>query len=163
MKKYFTKKNIFVTLAIIFVVIQFIRPGKNTGEVYGENDITKSVNVPEEVKNVLAVACYDCHSNHTNHMWYENIQPIGWWIANHINEGKRELNFSEFNSYKDKRKAHKFEEIGEMVGEGEMPMESYTWIHGNAKLNEEQARLIINWAALCQQQYKQGEHEGESH
>lgn len=90
-------------------------------------------------------------------MWYENIQPIGWWIANHINEGKRELNFSELNSYKDKRKSHEFEEIGEMVGEGEMPMESYTWIHGNAKLNDEQARLLINWAALCQQQYKREE------
>ena len=154
MKKYLTKKIIFRSLIVVLLVIQFIRPSKNVGEAFGPDDVTKTVNVPEDVKNILVASCYDCHSNHTNHMWYENIQPIGWWIANHINEGKRELNFSEFNSYKDKRKAHKFEEIGEMVGEGEMPMESYTLIHGNAKLNEEQKRLLINWATMCHEQIK---------
>lgn len=154
MKKYFTRRIILRTLAAIFIVIQFFRPAKNEGEAFGQNDITKSVNVPEEIKSILVASCYDCHSNHTDHMWYENFQPVGWWIANHINEGKRELNFSEFNNYKDKRKAHKFEEIGEMVSDGEMPMSSYTLIHGKAKLNEEQKRLLINWASMCHEQIK---------
>lgn len=164
MKKYFTKRNVLVTLSVIFVVIQFIRPSKNLGEAFGPDDITNTVSVPEEVKKVLVASCYDCHSNHTNHMWYENIQPIGWWIANHINDGKRHLNFSVYNTYKDKRKAHKFEEIGEMISEGEMPMTSYTLIHGDAKLNEEQKRLVINWAAMGQAKFKQPEEqEEESH
>ena len=108
MKKYFKLKNILLTLLVIFIVIQFIRPDKNIGESFGPNDISQSVEVPENVKNILVTSCFDCHSNKTNHMWYENIQPIGWWIGNHIKEGKSELNFSEFNTYKDKRKAHKF-------------------------------------------------------
>ncbi len=165
MKKYFTKKNILYTLVILFITIQFFRPAKNTGEAFGPDDVTKTVNVPEDVKNILMTSCYDCHSDNTNHMWYENIQPIGWWISNHINEGKRELNFSVFNIYKDKRKAHKMEEIGEMVSSDEMPMSSYTLIHGNAKLNEEQKRLLINWASMCHGQIKQTlpEEKEESH
>ena len=154
MKKYFTKKNILLTLAVILVIIQFIRPAKNLGQAFGPDDITKTMNVPEDVKAILVASCYDCHSDFTNHMWYENIQPIGWWIGNHISDGKRHLNFSIYNTYKDKRKAHKFEEIGEMVSSDEMPMSSYTLVHGNAKLNEEQKRLLINWATMGYEQIK---------
>lgn len=154
MKKYLKLKNILLTLVGIFGIMQFIRPEKNSGEAFGPNDITQAVNVPEDVKNILVASCYDCHSNSTNQMWYENIQPIGWWIANHIKEGKRELNFSEFNTYKDKRKAHKFEEIGEIVSAKEMPISSYTLIHGNAKLSDEQIKLVINWAAQGQQRFE---------
>ncbi len=153
MKKYFTKRIILRSLLVILIVIQFIRPAKNSGEAFGPKDITNSVNIPEDVKNILIASCYDCHSNYTDHMWYENIQPIGWWIGNHINEGKRELNFSEFHDYSDKHKAHKFEEIGEMVSDDAMPMSSYTWMHGNAKLNDEQKRLVINWATKGHEQF----------
>lgn len=144
------------TLLVILIIIQFIRPSKNSGEAFGENDVTKSLNVPEDVKAILANSCFDCHSDHTNHMWYENIQPVGWWISNHINEGKGELNFSKFNTYTDKRKAHKFEEIGETVSADEMPMSSYTWMHRHAKLNDEQKLLLINWATIGQEKFKQG-------
>lgn len=154
MKKYLTRKIILRTLLIVLILIQLIRPSKNFGQAFGSDDITKSVNVPEDVKNILVAACFDCHSDHTNHMWYENIQPVGWWIANHISEGKRHLNFSAFNTYTNKRKAHKLEEIGETVAGNEMPMSSYTWIHGNAKLNDEQKRLLIDWAAAGQKQYE---------
>lgn len=154
MKKYFKLKNILLILLVIFIVIQFIRPDKNFGEAFGPNDITQSVSVPEEVKNILVTSCFDCHSNKTNHMWYENIQPIGWWIGNHIKDGKDELNFSEFNTYKDKRKAHKFEEIGEMVSDKEMPLESYTLIHSDTKLSDEQIALLINWATQGQQRFE---------
>src|ERR1700758_1613083 len=94
---------IFITLLII---IQFIRPSKNTGEVYTANDISHSVNVPADVKNILEKACNDCHSNNTVYPWYTNVQPFGWWINHHVNEGIHELNFSEFNTYKLRRKLH---------------------------------------------------------
>lgn len=157
MKKYLTRKIILRTLLIILVLIQFIRPSKNSGEAFGANDITKSVNVPDEVRNVLVTSCFDCHSDHTNHMWYENIQPIGWWIGNHISEGKKHLNFSIFNTYSDKRKAHKLEEIGETVASGEMPMDSYTSVHGKAKLTDEQKRALIDWASSAQKQFEKSE------
>lgn len=157
MKKYFTKKIILRSLLVILILIQFIRPSKNPGEAFGPEDVTKAINVPEDIKNILVTSCFDCHSDHTNHMWYENIQPLGWWIGHHISEGKQHLNFTVFNTYKDKRKAHKFEEIGEMVASDEMPMLSYTLVHGNAKLTAEQKRALIDWAAIGQKLYQKEE------
>lgn len=158
MKQFFkSPKKIALVCLIIFLVIQFIRPARNTGSAFGGDDITHSVNVPENVKSILVASCYDCHSDHTEHMWYENIQPLGWWIGNHISEGKRELNFSVFNTYKDKRKAHKFEEIAEMVEKDEMPMSSYTIVHSSAKLSKEQKDLLIQWAKAGQEQFKVAE------
>jgi hypothetical protein len=63
-----------------------------------------------------------------------------------VNEGKRELNFSEFEGYSLKRKLHKLKEIKEQLEEGEMPMSSYTLIHSEAKLSPEQKELLIKWA-----------------
>lgn len=79
-------------------------------------------------------------------MWYESIQPLGWWIADHIHEGKEELNFSEFASYSTKKQIHKLDEVIEMIEDGEMPLESYTYVHGEAKLNPQQKDKLIDWA-----------------
>jgi hypothetical protein len=148
MKKWTWKKKIFVSLCSVFVVIQFFRPARNEGTAYGENDYTQAINVPEDIKKIVEVSCFDCHSNKTNYKWYHNIQPFAWWMNHHVEEGKGELNFSEFKTYKDRRKRHKLEETGEMVEEGEMPMDSYLWMHDEAKLNEAQKKQLIEWAQI---------------
>lgn len=134
----------FRCLLLAFVIIQFIRPTRNNGQVHGENDLTKVVNVPENVELILQDMCYDCHSNGTTYPWYTNIQPIGWWMQDHVDEGKDELNFSEFKTYEPGRQAHKLEECMEMIEEGEMPLKSYTWTHGS--LDENQKRILVEWA-----------------
>lgn len=139
-------KKIIIVLGIILVLIQFYQPDLNDGVALGENDITQTVSVPDDVMQILKTSCFDCHSNHTDYPWYNKIQPVGIWLANHVNEGKRELNFSEFNKYKAKRKRHKLEEMVKEIKEHEMPLSSYTIIHKNAILTNEQAQILINWA-----------------
>ncbi len=151
MKKIFQKilskkKQILLSLFILLVVIQFIRPERNTGNAYTPNDITHFSTVSPDVKIILEVSCYNCHSNHTIYPWYTNVQPVGWWLASHVNEAKDEVNFSEFNSYRIKRKIRKFHEITEQLEEGDMPLNTYLWIHGNAKLNAAQSKLLQDWA-----------------
>ncbi|MGZ4117789.1 MAG: heme-binding domain-containing protein [Bacteroidia bacterium] len=121
--------------------MQFIRPAKNTGRLDTENAIYSS----QKVGALLETACYDCHSNNTNYPWYTNIQPIGWWMNHHVNKGKRELNFSEFESYTLKRKLRKLSKIKKEVEEGDMPLSSYTLIHSEAKLSSDQKELLIKW------------------
>ncbi|MBL7883099.1 MAG: heme-binding domain-containing protein [Bacteroidia bacterium] len=140
------KRKLILALVAIIVLIQFIRPAKNIGQSYGENDITTVVTTSTEVKNILEKSCFDCHSNNTNYPWYNNIQPIAFWLADHVNEGKDELNFSEFKNYKLKRQDHKLEEIIEMVEENEMPLSSYTITHENAKLSDFEKETLIKWA-----------------
>jgi hypothetical protein len=67
-------------------------------------------------------------------------------MQHHVDEGKEELNFSEFKTYKPKRQKHKLEEIAEQVNEHEMPLSSYTLIHKNAVLTPEQNVALVNWA-----------------
>lgn len=138
-------RKILIGLLFVLVVIQFIRPAKNQG-----NDQSKHINtlypMPDDVKQILAVACDDCHSNNTRYPWYNNFQPIAWWLADHVKDGKRHLNFSELAGRRTALQYHKMEEVVEMVDEGEMPLKSYTLTHGDAKLSTDQRKKIIAWA-----------------
>lgn len=146
------KKKFFYAIIVVLLGLQMVRPEKNLGEVYGNDDIAHSVSVPADVRNILEKACNDCHSNNTVYPWYNNIQPVGWWLAHHVNEGKEELNFSIFNTYKLRRKLHKLEEIAEQVKKGEMPMDSYTWTHSNAKLNDAEKQILVSWSLTAKAQ-----------
>ena len=110
------------------------------------NDITTKYAVPENVHAVLKRSCLDCHSNNTEYPWYNNIQPVAWFLDHHVQEGKGELNFNEFATYSPKKARHKMEEVGKAVTEGWMPLDSYLWIHHDAKLSSEEAKLLADWA-----------------
>lgn len=139
-------KKVGIALAAMLVILQFIRPTRNGSWEKSEDDISLAINVPGDVYQILNTSCYDCHSNHTTYPWYTNIQPLGLWMQHHVDEGKAELNFSEFKTYTLKRQKHKLEEIAEQVNEHEMPLSSYTLIHKNASLSPEQMTLLTNWA-----------------
>ena len=126
-------KNIGLALLAVLVLIQFIPTAKNSGEALGQNDIAHVVNMPADIQEILKESCNDCHSNHTDYPWYSKIQPVGFWLNHHVDEGKGELNFSEFATYKKKRQLHKLDEIVEMIEEHEMPLSSYTLIHSDAQ------------------------------
>lgn len=139
-------KVILMIVIIAFIAIQFIRPEKNSGEEIAANQITAKYQASQEVQRILQVSCYDCHSNTTHYPWYSNIQPVAWWLEDHIVEGKEELNFSTFMEYPVWRQYKKFKEIGKEVKDGDMPMASYTLVHRDAVLSADQKLLIQNWA-----------------
>jgi len=143
MKKFF--KRFFLFLLIVFVVIQFFRPAKNKSEGISPNDISTKYTIPQDVLASLKTSCYDCHSNNTRYPWYNNIQPVAWWLAGHIKDGKKDLNFSEFTSYRIGKQYAKLEQINDLVKKEEMPLESYTWIHKDAILNQQQKLAIASW------------------
>jgi Haem-binding domain len=152
MKVFF--KRFFMLLLVALVAVQFIRPAKNISTTASNNGIEKKYAIPTEVSTILKTSCYDCHSNNTAYPWYNNIQPVASYLANHVNEGKRELNFDEFATYRIGRQYKKLEEISSEIEEGEMPMTSYTLIHGNAKLNDNQKKAVYNWVAVCRDSIK---------
>ena len=139
--------KIFLVLAALLLLSQFIRPERNESDdrTY---DISTKYTVPADVNHVLQVACNDCHSNKTTYPWYANMQPVAWWLNDHVIDGKRHLNFSEFTKRPLAIQYHKFEEIVEMVEEKEMPMKEYTdlGMHPDANLTNDQRELIVSWA-----------------
>jgi len=132
-------------LLALLILAQLYRPTRNVSNDQ-TNHVSTKYPVPAAVEAILKPACYDCHSNLTRYPWYAEIQPVGAWLANHMHEGKRELNFSEFTKRKLAVQNHKFEEIIEIVKEGDMPLNSYTWTHGDAKLSEQQRQTLVSWA-----------------
>ena len=139
-------KKVLIVLLVVFIIIQFFRPKKNVQTTISSNDIVAHMAVPVNVQNILYKACYDCHSNNTTYPWYAEVQPAAWWLDDHIKEGKKELNFSEFASFRLRRQFHKLEEITEVVKDKEMPLESYTVIHSDADLTQEERETLVSWA-----------------
>jgi len=127
------------------VAIQFIQPARNKSGQVLPTDITKTVNIPDEVADIFENSCYDCHSNNTRYPWYVHIQPMGWIMASHIRKGKAELNFSEFGSYTLRRQVTKLKTIEGSIKDGSMPLSSYTIMHTDAKLSKEDKALVIDW------------------
>jgi hypothetical protein len=133
-------------IGVAVVGVQFIRPAKNASSVNFEYEIGKQFTVPTDIRTALEEACYNCHSNNTNYPWYAEVQPVGWWLDRHIVQGKREVNFSEFSSYRPRRQYRKLKDIAEQVEKGEMPLPSYVLMHSEASLTPEQKSFLIQWA-----------------
>jgi len=137
-------KKIFIGLLIVLVAIQFIHPTKNlSGDT--QNDISTLYPMPDSVKLIVNKACADCHSKKTNYPWYAKIQPIDFWLENHVKDGKRHFNFNEFASYRIGKQNKKLEECIEQIKEGEMPLSSYTLIHKEAILTEAEKNILMNF------------------
>lgn len=145
-------KKILLGILVLLIIAQFFQPSKNSGSATGDLDIAHTVQVPDTVMSLLKVACYDCHSNHTRYPWYSHITPVNWWLKNHIDEGKAHLNFTDFNKGTYRRKMKKLEETGELTEKHAMPISSYLWIHKDARLNDAQRKLIVDWTDTARQQ-----------
>lgn len=145
-------KIVLIIVIIAFIIIQFIRPTKNAGEEIAASQITAVQQVPDNVQQILKVSCYDCHSNTTRYPWYSKIQPVAWFLDDHIVEGKKEVNFSIFATYPAYRRYKKFKEIQKQIKDDEMPLFSYTILHRGAVLSADQKSTLITWAANAQKE-----------
>jgi len=103
------------------------------------------------VKAILENNCYDCHSNKTEYPWYAEVAPVSFWLHDHIEEGNEHFNVSKWESYSDKKKDHKLDELIEEVLAGEMPLEFYTMLHGS--ISETEKEELVTWAKKARQNY----------
>ena len=145
-----TVKKIIVILLLILICIQWIPSTQNTSDIIPETDFLKVYDAPTRESTILIISCYDCHSNNTEYPWYSKIQPAAWYLEDHIKEGKDELNFNEWDTYSSRRKNSKLRSIIKQIEGGEMPLESYTLIHGGARLDSTAVKEIIGYMESLQ-------------
>jgi hypothetical protein len=145
-------RKILIVVLVIFLAIQFIRPERNNGEMSGPHDITHYMKVPDTVMHMLKTSCYDCHSNQTVYPWYVNLNPIGLWLKYHIDDGKTAINFSDLSGFSKKKLDHRMKDITEQMETKEMPLTSYTFIHGYAKLDSNQIQMIKEWTVAARKE-----------
>lgn len=151
------RKKILFGIAAFFLIIQIplFTPERNETDAEPEYDIATAYDVPMDILMHLYNSCYDCHSNYTReYPWYYHIQPVSWWMNLHIQQAKKELNFSEFANYAPEKATRKFEEIQEMMEEKKMPLKSYLIMHQDAKLSPEEYRDLTEWAIRMQEELR---------
>jgi len=139
-------KTIGWLLLIVLVAIQFFHPTKNIHEGDQPNAISKKFQVSADVRIILDKACMDCHSNNTRYPWYNNIQPVAWWLNDHIIDGKKELNFDEFANRRPRFQYRRMQQTIDLVKKEEMPLDSYTWTHKDAILSDDEKTKLYDWA-----------------
>jgi mono/diheme cytochrome c family protein len=76
-------------------------------------------------------ACFDCHSNETRWPGYASIAPMSWLIQNDVNNGRRHMNFSEWQLPQEHA-----DDAAEQIREKEMPLPHYLWLHPESKLTD---------------------------
>ena len=138
-------KIIAIIALVVLVGIQFVPTERNQSDVVPITDFMLVNNVPNDIKNTLQLSCYDCHSNNTQYPWYNKVQPIAWFLEEHIKEGKSELNFNKWDSLSNRRKKSKLKSIISQIEDDEMPLSSYTLIHNNVILSETKKKNIIQY------------------
>ncbi|MDY3316866.1 heme-binding domain-containing protein [Riemerella anatipestifer] len=138
-------KKVALALFAIGIILQFFQIDKTNPAVNQGMDFTQIKKMPESTAKLLRNACYDCHSNETKYPWYTNIQPVAWLVKEHIDDGRKHLNFSTFATYSPEKQTRKIEESIEEIEKGGMPLESYLLVHSEAKLSDGQKQELLNF------------------
>jgi hypothetical protein len=139
------RRNLLWLFLAVLIFMQFFRIDTKNPVADGSLDFFAYSQADSTVVNLIKASCYDCHSNETKYPWYVQFAPVSWWLNNHIKGGRKHLNFSEWHNYSVDKKAHKLEECIENVEEKYMPLKSYTWMHSEAKLSDEERAALVNF------------------
>ena len=134
-------------LLFALVGIQFVPIKQNKSDVVPKTDFMLVNDAPKNIGNIIKTSCYDCHSNNTEYLWYNKIQPVAWVLENHVVDGKEELNFNEWGSYSSRRKNSKLKSIISQIEDDEMPLASYTLVHRDAKLTDTEKKTLLDWVS----------------
>ena len=134
----------FILFACGFLLIQFSRPARTNPTADESRSMEARLHVTPEVKAIFARACDDCHTNRTRWPWYSHVAPVSWFVTDHVNHGRRHLNFSEWPEDREQVE-YRLKEICGEVKNGMMPLASYEVIHRHAKLSSDDVKTICDW------------------
>lgn len=144
-------KIILIVAVVLFAGIQAIRPARTNPAVDESQTIFARTQMTPEVAAILNRSCNDCHSNKTVWPWYTNVAPVSWWLTNHVNEGRQNLNYSEWGRLNTDRQDRKLRQICDEVEDGVMPLSSYLPMHPQARLSDGDKKTLCDWTAAERQ------------
>jgi hypothetical protein len=144
-----------IVVAVLFAALQFIRPARTNPPVDESRTISANAHLTPEVAAILNRSCNDCHSNQTRWPWYSNIAPVSWFVVGHVNEGRREMNFSDWAEYSHEDRQRYFKKMCREVERGDMPLKSYLRLHHDAQLSAEDVKTLCDWSSAESQRLAQ--------
>ena len=136
---------LFVIAVALFLIAQLIRPARTNPVIDQSLALESQIQLDPNIRTILERSCYDCHSNRTRWPWYSNVAPVSWFVIGHVNDGRRDLNFSEWGKYDKRRQNQRLDQMCGLTKRGEMPLSSYTPLHPGSKLTSEDVSVLCNW------------------
>ncbi len=151
------RKLVWIVVAVLaagFLLIQLVPYGR----AHDNPPVVAEPNWDSPQTRELAQrACFDCHSNETTWPWYASVAPVSWMVQHDVDEGRRYLNFSDWNQSRaenggEGREGNEPEEVGNVVLNGQMPPSQFLLTHPEARLTDaEKAALADGLAATAGQ------------
>ena len=129
----------------LFVVAQFVGPAKTNPVIDRSLALESNLQLDTRVASILDRSCADCHSNRTRWPWYSNVAPVSWFVIGHVNDGRRDLNFSGWGNYDKRQQSQKLDQMCDLAKGGVMPLSSYTPLHPGSKLSPEDVKALCDW------------------
>ncbi|MCK9996617.1 MAG: heme-binding domain-containing protein [Candidatus Krumholzibacteria bacterium] len=126
-------------LAALILLIQLVPVEQTNPPV--EADLV----APAPVKDILRRACYDCHSHETRWPWYGRVAPFSWWLAEHVTDGRADLNFSRWPIFDFEARELMLRDIEKQLMDGTMPLGSYVLGHREARLSDRDREVLLEW------------------
>ncbi len=130
---------------VCLVVAQFFGPAKTNPASDATQSIESRLQVTPQVAAILDRSCNDCHSNKTRWPWYSNVAPVSWFVIGHVNEGRQNINLSEWGKYTPRDVDSLLRQMCREVRAGVMPLSSYTPLHPGSKLTAEDVKILCDW------------------
>ena len=134
-----TGVHIGLAVIMILLLIQLV-PVERTNP-----PVTERVEASPDVEGVLERACFDCHSNETRWPWYARVAPASWLLTHNVEEGRGELNFSEWDYYDAEEQIDLVDRVVEVTTSGEMPPWEYLPLHPTARLSARDTEVLQGW------------------
>lgn len=132
--------------AVLILLMQVVQPSLQNPTAAPERNAFATNPPPAKVATLLRAACYDCHSNETKYPWYSQVSPVSWWLVQHIKDGRRHLNFSDWPHDNPRKARSRWQNVRDEIEGGGMPLKSYTLIHRDAILSEADRKELAAWA-----------------
>jgi hypothetical protein len=102
--------------------------------------------VPVPVRAILERACHNCHSEDTVWPWYAHVPPASQVIQRDVTKARAFLDLSKWNDYTDGERRGFALAIAAATQNRLMPPQRYLWMHGEARLTDDDLESIKAWA-----------------
>jgi hypothetical protein len=125
----------------LLILLQFIQVEKTNPPIDEQNTLVTD----EPVMSILKKSCYDCHSNETLWPSYASVAPISFFVASHVKDARKALNFSQYNIIEPSIKEARLKRAIITVKNEYMALPSYRYAHEGANLTKEEKEILMTW------------------
>jgi len=141
MKRFWKRlKWVLIVVICLLLLAQFVGSDKSLA-------LESVVPTDPSIDAILKRSCADCHSNNTNWPWYSYVAPVSWFVIGHVNDGRRDLNLSNWGSYDKRQQQGRLNQMCKLAKLGVMPLSSYTPLHPGSRLTAEEVQTLCNWTS----------------